>query len=135
MTLHGWYKHYQTMHYHANRTEDGFASGVPENIAQAPGNVYQYGANSDKPNVLSSSNSALDFGQIYDPNFYTISPTFNTESHLTELFRSNVSRSYAGKLYVTPIPVLMSASASTLARLSGFGKIWPVRPKVLDRNE
>ena len=123
-------------YYHANRTEEfGYASGAPENIAQAPGSGYHYGANSDKPNVLSSSNSALDFGQIYDPNFYAISPTFNSEPRLTEFFRSNVSRSPAGKLYVTPIPALMSASASTLARLSGFGKIWPVRPKVLDRNE
>ena len=123
------------MHYHANRTEGVYSSGVLENISQAPVNGYQYGANSDKPNVLSSSNSALDFGQIYDPNFYAISPTFNSESRLTELFRSNVSRSSAGKLYVTPIPALMSASASTLARLGRFSKMWPVRPKILDRNE
>ena len=128
--MQGWYRHYHTMHYHANRTEDGFGSGISENTAEFPGNGYQYGTSSAQP-----TNSAEGFGQMYDPNYSVIMHALSTESPLTELFRSNVSRASSLKYFVTPNPSVMSASASNLAKKGGFGKLGPPWPKVMDRDE
>ena len=123
------------MHYHANRTEDGYASGIYENMIDVAGNGYQYGTTSAQPNVLAPMYSADGFGQMYDPNIHDIVHALRTENALTELFRSNVSRSDSPKFYVTPMPSVMSAFTTTLPKKGSFGEKWLHGPKIWDRNE
>ena len=123
------------MHYHANRTEDGYASGISEAMVDIAGNGYQYGTTSAQPNVHAPMYSSDGFGQMYDPTIHDIVHALRTENALTELFRSNVSRSDSPKFYVTPMPSVMSAFTTTLAKKDSFGEKWLHGPKIWDRNE